>query len=76
VTGLAPDEVPIIARRGEEVLTRGDPRHRDNAGAGGVVVNVTFPNARNTDEARQAGSEIAAKAAAAAQRGMARKGLG
>lgn len=41
-----------------------------------AYANVTFPNARNTDEARQAGSEIAAKAAAAAQRGMARKGIG
>ena len=41
-----------------------------------MVVNVNFPNARNTDEARQAGSEIAARAAAAAQRGMVRKGIG
>ena len=48
----------------------------DGGGSGGVVVNVNFPNARNTDEARQAGSEIAAKAAAAAQRGMVRKGIG
>ena len=77
VAGLAPDEIPIIAQRGEEVLTRDDPRHRDNSGTAGgnVVVNVSFPNARNTQEAREAGSEIAAKAAAAAQRGMARKGL-
>ncbi len=82
VTGLAPDEIPIIAQRGEEVLTRNDPRHRDNGGLGGGAPNITvnniisFPNARNTQEAREAGSEIAAKAAAAAQRGMARKGLG
>ncbi len=41
-----------------------------------MVVNVSFPNARNTQEAREAGSEIAARAAAAAQRGMQRKGLG
>lgn len=77
IAGLRPDEVPAVLQRGEEVLTANDPRHRDNGGsAGNVVVNVTFPNARNTDEARQAGSEIAAKAAAAAQRGMARKGIG
>ncbi len=77
IVGLRPDEIPIIAQRGEEVLTRNDPRHRDNGAAGGnVVINVSFPNARNTQEARQAGSEIAAKAAAAAQRGMVRKGIG
>lgn len=77
VSGLRPDEVPAILQKGEEVLTAKDPRHRDNGGAGGgVVVNVNFPNARNTDEARQAGSEIAAKAAAAAQRGAQRKGIG
>ena len=76
ISGLRPDEVPAVLQRGEEVLTANDPRHRDNGGAGGVVVNVNFPNARNTDEARQAGSEIAAKAAAAAQRGMVRKGIG
>ena len=65
-----------VLQRGEEILTANDPRHRDNGGAGGVVVNVNFPNARNTDEARQAGNEIAAKAAAAAQRRMVRKGIG
>lgn len=34
IAGLAPDEVPAILQRGEEVLTRNDPRHRDNAGGG------------------------------------------
>lgn len=34
--GLAPDEVPAILQKGEEVITRDDPRHRDNgAGLGG-----------------------------------------
>jgi len=33
IIGLAPDELPIIARRGEEVLTEGNPRHRNNIGA-------------------------------------------
>lgn len=32
VAGLGPDEVPTVLRRGEEVLTRNDPRHRYNAG--------------------------------------------
>jgi hypothetical protein len=31
--GLAPDEVPAVLRRGEEVLTRSNPRHRDNRNA-------------------------------------------
>jgi hypothetical protein len=30
IAGLAPDEVPAILRRREEVLTEDDPRHRDN----------------------------------------------
>lgn len=32
VAGLGPDEVPIVAQRGEEILTKGDPRHRNNGG--------------------------------------------
>jgi hypothetical protein len=32
--GLAANEVPMILERGEEVLTRRDPRHRYNQGAG------------------------------------------
>ena len=35
IAGLRPDEVPIIAQKGEEILTRGDPRHRANGGLGG-----------------------------------------
>ena len=33
IAGLAPDEVPTILRKGEEVLTQNDPRHRYNTGA-------------------------------------------
>lgn len=33
--GLVTDEVPIVARIGEEVLTEADPRHRRNLGRGG-----------------------------------------
>lgn len=33
-------EVPAILMEGEEVLTRGDPRHRNNAGGARVVVNL------------------------------------
>lgn len=32
MAGFKPNEVPAILERGEEVLTRGDPRHRNNGG--------------------------------------------
>lgn len=35
IAGFAPDEVPIIAKRQEEILTTSDPRHRANGGLGG-----------------------------------------
>lgn len=35
IAGLEPNEVPAILERGEEVLTRDDPRHRDNMQDGG-----------------------------------------
>lgn len=43
IAGLAPDEVPAVLRRGEEVLTTNDPRHRANGGlaAGGTVIQVS-----------------------------------
>jgi hypothetical protein len=41
IAGLAPDEVPAVLRKGEEVLTAADPRHRANGGgAGGPAGNV------------------------------------
>lgn len=41
VAGLAPDEVPAVLKRNEEVLTEDDPRHRFNGGmAGGAAPNV------------------------------------
>ena len=37
IVGLEPGKVPIIAKEGEEVLRRDNPRHIDNLGnAGGV----------------------------------------
>lgn len=42
LVGLAPNEVPIIAKRNEEVLTETDPRHSFNGGgAGARSVKVT-----------------------------------
>ncbi|QXN72163.1 tape measure protein [Rhodobacter phage RcRios] len=47
VAGLKPNEVPVIAERGEEILTEDDPRHRNNGGGGSQpnikVVNVLDP---------------------------------
>lgn len=49
IAGLAPNEVPAILLRNEEVLTEDDPRHRANGGLGGTgagsvkVVNVFDP---------------------------------
>jgi TP901 family phage tail tape measure protein len=34
VIGLKPNEVPIVAMKGEEMLTADDPRHRNNIGKG------------------------------------------
>ncbi|AWY09487.1 tail protein [Ruegeria phage vB_RpoS-V16] len=35
IAGLAPDEIPAVLKRNEEVLTENDPRHRFNGGASG-----------------------------------------
>ena len=32
IPGLGPNEIPLIAERNEEILTRSDPRHRMNGG--------------------------------------------
>ena len=50
IVGLSPDEVPIIAQKGEEMLTRDDPRHMLNGGGasegkssdGGTTIINTF----------------------------------
>ncbi len=59
IAGLAPDEVPAILRRGEEVLTEADPRHR-NAGRGGLGLagsgDTVTVNVYNNGEAVQAKS--------------------
>lgn len=44
IAGLAPNEVPAILERGEEVLTRDDPRHIMNGGAAGGQMNVKIVN--------------------------------
>lgn len=46
IAGLRPGEVPAILEQGEEVLTRGDPRHIMNGGgSGGSGPNIKVVNA-------------------------------
>ena len=45
VAGLRPSEVPIIAQRGEEILTTADPRHRwNNGGSGEMYIDARGNN--------------------------------
>ena len=74
IAGLQPDEVPAILRRGEEVLTARDPRHRSNGG-GAVTVNAPIsinlygvPDRRTRE---QAASDTARAVQTAIERGTA-----
>lgn len=51
--GLVSGEVPIIAKRNEEVLTESDPRHRFNGGGAGASIKVVnlFDHADFIDKA-------------------------
>lgn len=60
IGGLAADEVPAILRKGEEVLTEEDPRHRRNGGRaggtvslGGVNIGITIEGAQGPDDRLQ-----------------------
>lgn len=50
IAGLAPDEVPAILLRNEEVLTEDDPRHRANGGLGGGGGSVKVTNVFDTGD--------------------------
>ncbi|WPC03460.1 phage tail tape measure protein [Pseudomonas benzenivorans] len=50
--GLSPDEALIVAKKGEEMITEKDPRHRKNAGSGngnGESPNITIINNLDND---------------------------
>lgn len=52
IAGLAADEVPAVLRKGEEVLTTANPRHRNNVGKGGSgAPNIKIVNAVDGSEA-------------------------
>lgn len=48
IVGLTPNEVPIIAKKGEEVLTANDPRHINNFDGGDGRRQNTNVNVNNT----------------------------
>ena len=58
VVGLAPDEVPTILQKGEEVLAKNDPRNVMNGGAAGnpnvAVAGPTIYNMVDQDDLTQA----------------------
>lgn len=59
VMGLKPNEIPIIAEKGEEMLTASDPRHRNNIGKGGsgskeAQQNISIINTIDTSSFAQA----------------------
>lgn len=47
VAGLRPDEVPTVLKKGEEVITEADPRHRNNEGAAPGVAPSNPMSIRN-----------------------------
>lgn len=63
IAGLAPDEVPAVLKRNEEVLTEDDPRHRFNGGmAGGAqpAVDVSIINTIDSESVVAAGANTRA----------------
>jgi tape measure protein len=44
IAGLAPNEVPAVLQKGEEVLTKNDPRHRNNQSGNGDSEPLTIIN--------------------------------
>lgn len=60
VAGFAPNEVPAVLERNEEILTTDDPRHRFNGGmeggAGGVTNEVSIINTIDSESVVAAGA--------------------
>ena len=63
IAGLAPDEVPTVLKRNEEVLTENDPRHRFNGGMegqGGITNEVSIINTIDSESVVAAGANTRA----------------
>jgi hypothetical protein len=54
IAGLEPDEIPAVLHVGEEVLTKNDPRHRNNGGLSGGISGITIINQLDRDEMSEA----------------------
>lgn len=61
--GLARNETLAVLEHGEEVLTRDDPRHRDNAGRAAPSVNM-YISTPNAESFRKSSSQLLADARA------------
>jgi hypothetical protein len=73
ILGLSPNEVPAILERGEEVLTRSDPRHAANGG--GVAVNVSI-NALDSRSFLERAAEVRQELAIGVAQAMRQYNLG
>lgn len=73
IAGFAPDEVPAVLHRGEEVLTQGDPRHRDNGGMQpGKVIHLSVNVSAAPGMTKQTATQQGAAAGRAARAALAR----
>lgn len=71
--GIARDEVPAILRRGEEVLTQADPRHRDNGGGrASKQINLSVNVSATPGMTKQTAAQQGAAAGRAARAALAR----
>jgi hypothetical protein len=57
--GFRPDEVPIIAQKGEEVLARGDPRNVLNGGGARSPLAIKVVNTVDSESVVQHGLSTA-----------------
>lgn len=81
IAGLAPNEVPAVLQKGEEVITKNDPRHRDNANSSSsnqqplTVINTFDPvEAMNLALSSSNGRKVLIKAMGREQRAVRRIG--
>ena len=73
IAGLAADEVPAVLRRGEEVLTEADPRHRSNGGGEQrQSINISQKFIVNGPVDRRSQAQIATAAGLGIQNALAR----
>lgn len=60
IAGLAPNEVPAVLEKNEEVLTEDSPRHRDNFDGAGGAVDLTVINTIDSESVVAAGANTRA----------------